>query len=224
MKRLLIVAAHPDDEVLGCFATVAKLIRSGYEAFTLILGRGKSARGKVQQSELDQLEKEMNGANALIGIKKVFCEDFPDNMFDSVPLLEIVKAIEKVKLKTKPDIVITHHRGDINIDHRITYNAVMTATRPLVGETVKAVYSMYVPSSTEWNAYTKESMFVPNVFVDVSRTVDLKLKAMEKYSSELREYPHPRSLKYLKDFAAMCGARVGLEFCEPFMLVRKTVI
>lgn len=220
MKKILIVAAHPDDEVLGCFATVAKLIRSGYEAFTLILGQGKAARGSCQAEELRSLQQEAIQANKLIGIKEIIIRDFPDNEFDSVPLLKIVKVIEDVKKRIKPDIIFTHHSEDINIDHRITYMATLTATRPMVGETVKEIYSMYVPSSTEWNAYSRKSIFVPNVYVDVADTIDLKVDALSKYSSELNEYPHPRSLKYIKDLAAINGAAVGMMYCENFELVR----
>lgn len=224
MKRLLIAAAHPDDEVLGCFATAAKLIQMGYEVFTLILGRGKTARGETTAAELEQLDREMKKANGVIGVKEIFTYDFPDNMFDSVPLLKVVKAVEEVKRVVAPNIIITHHSSDINIDHRIVYSAVMTAARPIAKEKTQAIYSMCVPSSTEWNSYTKESAFIPNVFVDVTDTINLKLKVMEEYASELRDYPHPRSLRYLKDLAALNGAAVGLKFSENFRLVRKVGI
>ena len=106
-KSILIVAAHPDDEVLGCFGTVAKLIKQGHSAYTLILSGGKTSRGEVEQSELDELKEEMKKANSLVGIKEVFQADFPDNTFDSVPLLKIVKKIEEIKNKVKPEIIFT---------------------------------------------------------------------------------------------------------------------
>lgn len=220
-KKILIVAAHPDDEVLGCFAIVAKLIQDGYEAYTLILSSGKTSRGKVDEKELHLIQEEMKQANGLIGIKEVFCMNFPDNAFDSVPLIEIVKEIEKIKVKIKPEIIFTHHLGDMNIDHQITHQAVLTATRPMVGECVKTVYSMEIPSSTEWNSFSSQTTFVPNIFFEVEKTIDLKMNAMAKYKSELREYPHPRSLKHLKELAKVNGTKVGLNFSENFMLIRS---
>jgi len=220
-KRILIVAAHPDDEVLGCFATVAKLIKEGYEAYTLILSGGKTSRDQVEKSELELLQSELNDANYLIGIKKVFTADFPDNAFDSVPLLEIVKEIEKVKDEVNPQIIFTHHIGDMNVDHQLTHKATLTATRSMQGECVKTIYSMEIPSSTEWNSYSIQTAFVPNVFFEVGDTIDLKIEAMSKYKSELREYPHPRSLKHIKELAKVNGTKVGLNYSENFMLIRS---
>ncbi len=220
MKKILIVAAHPDDEVLGCFATVAKLIQEGYEAYTLILSGGKTSRGEINKKELELLKKEMEKANNVIGIKKVFQANFPDNSFDSVSLLDIVKEIEKIKNKIKPEIIFTHHIGDMNIDHQITHKAVLTATRPMQGECVKTIYAMEIPSSTEWNSYSAETIFIPNIFFEVEKTIDLKIEAMSKYQSELREYPHPRSLQHIKELAKVSGNKVGLNYCENFILVR----
>ena len=219
-KKVLIVAAHPDDEVLGCFGTVSKLIKQGYEAYTLILSGGKTSRGEVEQSELDNLKQEMLNANKLIGVKEVFQADFPDNAFDSVPLLTIVKKIEEIKNKIKPEIIFTHHIGDMNIDHQITHKAVLTATRPMEDECVKTIYSMEVPSSTEWNSFSRETAFIPNIFFDVTETIDAKVNAMACYKSELREYPHPRSLQFIKELAKTNGIKVGLEYSENFMLIR----
>lgn len=219
-KKILIVAAHPDDEVLGCFGTVAKLIKQGYEAYTLILSGGKASRGSVEKSELDILKGEMVEANNLIGIKKVYQLDFPDNAFDSVALLEIVKKIEKIKNEVKPEIIFTHHIGDMNIDHQITHKAVLTATRPMNDECVKTIYSMEIPSSTEWNSFSTQNVFIPNAFFEIEDTIELKIQAMAKYKSELREYPHPRSLTHIKELAKVNGAKVGLNYSENFMLVR----
>lgn len=220
-KRILIVAAHPDDEVLGCFATVAKLIKEGYEAYTLILSGGKTSRGEVDKIELNLLQTEMKQANDLIGIKKVLTANFPDNAFDSVALLEIVKEIEKIKEEIKPEIIFTHHIGDMNIDHQVTHKAVLTATRPMKDECVKAIYSMEISSSTEWNSFSPQSAFIPNVFFEIENTIDLKVEAMSKYKSELREYSHPRSLKHIKELAKVNGTKVGLNYSENFMLVRS---
>jgi len=219
-KVILIIAAHPDDEVLGCFGTVARLIKEGYTAYTLILSRGKTSRGDISDSEMKQYKNEMINANNLIGIKKVYQADFPDNKFDSVPLLDIVQKIEEIKKIISPEIIFTHHIGDINIDHQITHKAVLTATRPMIEETVTTIYAMEVPSSTEWNSYSKDTIFTPNVFFDISETIKTKIKAMEEYNSELKKYPHPRSLQHIEELARLYGSQIGINSCERFILIR----
>ena len=224
-KKILIIASHPDDEVLGCFGTVAHLIKKGYEAYTLILGEGITSRDEERSTEnrkndLLTLNQEIQNANDLIGIKKVFIENFPDNRFDSVNLLDIVKAISKVKDKVQPDIIFTHYENDLNIDHQITYKAVLTASRPMQDECVKEIYSFEILSSTEWNYPLS---FSPDIFYDVEDTIDLKIKAMKKYKSELREYPHPRSLQGIRLNSKYNGMRVGLKEVEAFKTIRKIV-
>jgi LmbE family N-acetylglucosaminyl deacetylase len=219
-KKALVIAAHPDDEILGCGGTIARLINEGYETYTLVLGRGITARGKKRKWEIEELKKQMEKANKLLGIKKVFSYDFPDNKFDSVPLLDIVKKVETVKSKIKPEIIFTHFREDLNIDHRRTYDAVVTATRPMEDETVKTIYSFEVLSSTEWKYPIS---FSPNVFFDISKTLSKKIEAMSYYKSELREFPHPRSLKAIKLNAEMWGVKVGLKHAEAFQLVRSNI-
>lgn len=221
-KKILIVAAHPDDEVLGCFGTVARLIKEGYEAYTLILGEGKTSRDEKREvedkiDEIKILNTEIQKANNFIGIKKVFLESFPDNRFDSVDLLDIIKVISKVKEEIKPDIIFTHYENDLNVDHQITYKAVVTATRPMKDECVKEIYSFEILSSTEWNYPLS---FSPDTFFDVSDTLNLKIKAMKEYVSELCEYPHPRSLEGIELNAKYQGMRVGKEYVETFKSVR----
>lgn len=223
-KKVLIVAAHPDDEVLGCGGIIKKFSNDGYEVFSLILSAGKSSRdsnSSTVKQEQNELKKEMANANRILGIKEVFTAELPDNEFDSVSLLSIVKIIEKFKKIIKPNIVFTHHSGDMNIDHQITHQAVLTATRPIAGESVKEIYSFEVPSSTEWNSFSKETAFVPNVFYDISTTLNYKIEAIAAYKSELREYPHPRSPEYISDIAKVWGAKVGLNRAEAFILVRS---
>lgn len=221
-KKILIIVAHPDDEVLGCFGTVARLIKEGYEAYTLILGEGKTSRDEIRkvenkENEIKVLNTEMQRANNTIGIKKVFVESFPDNRFDSVDLLDIIKVILKVKDEIKPDIIFTHYEHDLNIDHQITYKAVITATRPMKEECVKEIYSFEILSSTEWNYPLS---FSPNTFFDISETLDLKISAMKEYQSELCIYPHPRSLKGIKLNAKYQGMRVGKKYVEAFKSIR----
>jgi LmbE family N-acetylglucosaminyl deacetylase len=225
MKKILIVAAHPDDEVLGCGGTAVKLVQSGHEIYTLILGEGKTSRykdGKTEFSdELKELNKEISLANKVVGAKEVFIRSLPDNAFDSVPLLEIVKEIEAIIEQVKPYVIFTHHAGDLNIDHQLTHRAVLTAARPMKDQCVKEIYAFEVPSSTEWNSFSRETAFIPNVFVDITETIDTKVSAMTEYKSELRKYPHPRSLLHIKELAKINGTKVGLEYSENFILIRK---
>lgn len=224
--KILIVAAHPDDEILGCGGTIAKLVKQGHEAFTLILGEGITSRAVSRninslKKDLHKLKEEARIANNIIGVKKVFFAEFPDNRFDSVDFLDIVKEIEKIKENLKPDIIFTHHIGDLNIDHQLTHRAVITATRPMKEESVKDIYAFEVPSSTEWNSFSKETIFIPNVFFEITDTIDLKIKSLTEYLSELREYPHPRSLQHINEAAKINGTKVGLEYSENFMLIRS---
>lgn len=224
MKKVLIIAAHPDDEVLGCGGTIAKHAQHGDEVYSLILGEGitsrHSQRGRAITEELEHLKLAAEQAAKILGIKKVFFKDFPDNRFDTIPLLEIVKAIEEVKGEVKPDIIYTHHQGDLNIDHQITFKAALTACRPLKGESVKEIYSFEIPSSTEWNSPDAGTYFIPNVFVDITETFDKKIEALRAYKGESRDYPHPRSPRAVELIARRWGVSVGRELVEAFRLVR----
>jgi len=213
---LLIVAAHPDDEVLGCFGAVSKLIKEGYEAYTLILSQGKTSRGEGDK-EIVILKEEIQKANDVIGIKKIFLEDLPDNSFDSVPLLTIIKKISKVIEEIKPEIIFTHYANDLNIDHKLTYQALITATRPMQECVVKEIYSFEILSSTEWNYPLS---FSPDIYFDITDTLKNKIKAMNCYKSELRDFPHPRSLKGIELNANYWGMRVGKKAIEAFKVVR----
>ncbi len=174
--------------------------------------------GGFVNEEVELLRDELEKANKLIGIKQIFQENFPDNSFDTVPLLELVKSIEKVKKLIKPNIIFTHYEKDLNIDHKLTYQATITAARPLANESVKKIYSFEILSSTEWSFPLE---FSANVFFDISKTLEAKINAMKCYSSELCEAPHPRSLEGIKLNARIQGMRVGLAYAEAFKLVRS---
>ena len=225
-KNILVVAAHPDDEVLGCGGAMAKHALSGDRVHVLILGEGVTSRGASRESgrntaKLSQLAKSAHEANRLLGVKSVKLVDFPDNRFDSVDLLDIVKAIESVKKEVHPEIIYTHYGQDVNVDHRRVHEAVLAACRPLPGETVKTLLFFEVASSTEWRPPTKETVFMPNWFVDISQTLPRKMKALKKYSSEMRPWPHARSLKALEHLAGWRGATIGVQAAEAFMLGRN---
>ena len=225
MKTILVIAAHPDDEVLGCGGTIARLTSEGSNVYTLILGEGVTSRDRKRdlakrENEIAELKKQAENANRILGVKKVYTFDFPDNRFDSVPLLDIIKTIEETKDGFKPDIVFTHHIGDLNIDHQVTFKAVMAACRPAIGESVKEIYSFEIPSSTEWNEPSSLTYFMPDYFVDVNKSLDIKINALKEYKTELREFPHPRSLKALELNAEQWGVKMGFEAAEAFKTVR----
>ena len=223
-KKILVVAAHPDDEVLGCGATIARHAYAGNVVWVLVLGEGITSRknisGEQSKNLVENLRESAERANKILGVDKLILKDFPDNKFDTVPLLEIIQIIEDIILEFKPDIVYTHHSGDVNIDHNYTYKAVQSATRPMIGAHVKQVLSFEIPSSTEWN-FDKENIFSPNIFIDISEYFDKKKQALAEYKSELRNFPHPRSIEYIESLAAIRGGTSGYLKAESFELVYK---
>ena len=222
MRRniVLVIAAHPDDEVLGVGGTLIKHIRNKDNVFCLILGEGVTSRKEYDEKRLESLHSECKKAGKIIGFKKIFLSKLPDNKFDSVPLLNIIKEIEGYIKKIKPDIVYTHHGGDVNIDHRITYKAVMTACRPCNSDCPKEIYSFETLSSTEWQLDNKK-IFVPNIYINIEKEIDKKIKAMKEYKSEIRNYPHPRSEKGISTLASFRGLQANLRYAEAFRLERK---
>ena len=222
--KVLVIAAHPDDEVLGCGGTIARLAQEGSELYTAILGEGITSR-YVKREEADPAAVESLGTRSkqvakLLGTVDVFLYNLPDNRFDTVPLLDIVKIIEELVERLRPKAVYTHSGGDLNIDHLIVHRAVLTATRPVRGSSVKEMYAFEVPSSTEWAFGQFRPGFRPNVFVDISLTIDAKLKAMELYDTEVRSFPHPRSPEAIQATARRWGSVVGFECVEAFELIR----
>ncbi len=222
-KNVLIIAAHPDDELLGCAGTVHKLIKNGSKATSLILGEGMKSRGNIEESMLKGLRADTVMANKEIGITKVHFEQLPDNQFDSLPLLEVVKVVEKYVDEIKPDIIFTHFGGDLNIDHRMTFEAVLTACRPQPGFHHPEIYCFEVPSATDYHEIGQCNAFVPNVHVDIEDEINVKIKALAHYQTEMRPFPHSRSLEGIKILAQARGVRVGCAYVEAFVLVRKII-
>lgn len=223
-ERILVVAAHPDDEVLGCGATIARLAREGAEVYIAIMGEGITSRyqqrEQADRKALETLHDSSRRVAALLGAKDLFMHDLPDNRFDTVPLLDVIKIVEDLVKRLRPQAVYTHHGGDLNIDHAITSRAVLTATRPLAGCPVRDLLMFEVPSSTEWAFQRYEPVFRPTVFTDVHGTIDAKIKAMELYEGEMRAFPHPRSALALRAIAQRWGSVVGVAYAEAFELVR----
>ncbi len=226
MKRVLVVAAHPDDELLGEGGTVRRLVNEGVEARAVILAEGITSRAMrrsdADTSELRELKKDAQAAAKVIGYKSIdFC-DFPDNRMDEVDLLDIIKVVSGFIERYKPDTIFTHHHGDLNIDHRRTCEAVLTACRPVNSYSVERIFSFETPSSTEWN-YTYQEPFTPNVFFDVTDTLEEKINGMACYRSESARFPHPRSPEALRSLAVYRGSNVGFRLAEGFMLLREIV-
>lgn len=224
-NKVVVIAAHPDDEVLGCGATIAKHVKSGDDVHVLILAEGQTSRDTRRDrsknlaviSELCEAARE---AADVLGAVTVTLKDFPDNRMDSIDLLDVVKVIEDYIHLHKPNIIYTHYYGDLNIDHRITNQAVMTAARPVPGSSVKKILFFEVPSSTEWQVSSIGFRFDPNWFVDVSDTLDKKIEALKKYEQELRSWPFPRSVDAVAHLAGWRGASIGVVAAEAFVLGR----
>lgn len=226
-KKILIVVAHPDDEILGIGASMHKLINEyNCKVKVVILGEGLTSRSekrdsKKWESELEIHRENIFHAQKIIGYESVDIYDLPDNRFDSIDLLDIVKIIENEKKKFGPEIIFTHHSTDLNIDHQKTFEAVITATRPLENEIVKTIITFETPSATEWNfGYSK--VFTPNLWIEItSENLIAKQKAMDCYKFEKREYPHPRSNRALKSLAEKRGIELGVDLAESFCLIRS---
>ena len=225
--KVLIVAAHPDDEVLGCGATAARLVREGHSVSISILAEGITSRFQSREdadrSQLETLKDHARNAAKVLGVADVSFHGLPDNRLDSVPMLEVVKIVEQLIEKIQPERIYTHHAGDLNVDHGVVSRAVMIASRPMENTPVKELYQFEVPSSTEWAFQQFEPSFRPNVFMNVSDTLTFKLRAMSCYETEARKFPHPRSPEALTAIARRWGSVVGCEAAEAFQLTRAIV-
>ena len=211
-KKIMVIVAHPDDELLGLGATINRLIKEhNCVVRAVILGEGITSRSEKRNreawgKELEEHRKNIESARKEIGYHSVGIYDFPDNRFDSVALLDLVKIVEKEKHEFEPEIIFTHHGGDLNIDHQKTFEAVMTATRPMANEKVSVVITFETPSGTEWRASSDPKHFIPNMYFEISEeNLAAKIRGMECYDYEKRKYPHPRSPEALKILAKRWG-------------------
>ena len=225
-ETVLVVAAHPDDEVLGCGAAMARHAAEGDPCHVLILAEGATSRDDARDPgarapELAALREQARKAADILGSRGLEMAGLPDNRMDTVPLLDVVKIVEGAISRVRPTVIYTHFGGDLNVDHRITARAVETATRPLAGNIVKAVYTFEILSSTEWNFSDAFPAFRPNHFVNVEGFVDKKIAALECYQSETNAFPHPRSREAVNALAALRGSQSGLRAAEAFRVVRQ---
>ena len=225
-SSVLVVAAHPDDEVLGCGGALARHAAEGDTVHILIVAEGATSRDARRdphdrEPELAALRAAASRAADAIGAEKPTMLGLPDNRLDTLPLLEIIKPIEAVVEAVKPEIVYTHHAGDLNVDHRIVHQAVVTVCRPLPGAPVKSIYAFETVSSTEWQSGGQA--FGPQRWVDIEPYLDRKMLALEAYAAEMRPYPHARSREAVEALARVRGAAAGLRAAECFTVVREVV-
>lgn len=224
MNKILVIAAHPDDEVLGMGGTIAKLTKDGNEVNVLIVTDGSSSqyRDSIDLKKIiDEKEKETWACAKKLGVKNIYYGQQPDMKLDCTPHINVNKVIEDLIDRLEPNIVFTHFWGDVNMGHLNVYKSTLVAVRPVMGQVVKELYCYRVPSSTEWTPCKADTMFMPNVFVDISGQAEQKYEAFAEYRTELREYPHPRSVQYLKELDIARGLEVGQGPTETFVLLRK---
>ena len=224
INRVLVIAAHPDDEVLGMGGTISKYISMGAEVAILIVTDGSTSQYR-NAPNLEEIIYEKRSETykcaSILGVNKVFWGNLPDMKLDVTAHVEINQVIEEVINEFCPTVVYTHFYGDVNKDHRMIYESTLVACRPVSDQCVKQLFLYSVPSSTEWSAQETKSVFMPNYYVDISgEFAEKKYQAMECYKAELREYPHPRSIQHLRISDTVEGNRVGLLSAESFMLIR----
>lgn len=225
MSKILVIAAHPDDEVLGLGATIHKLSKTN-EVYILIVTEGCSSQYRGQNvAPIIAEKKEMaKKAAEILGAKGVLFGDLPDMKLDTVPHIEVNAVIEKAVDEIKPEIVFTHHFGDVNLDHQMCYRSTLVATRPSVSTTVKKLYTYEVLSATEWQSATTAHAFVPNTYVELcEECLKAKIDALKVYSMELRQFPHTRSEEAIRNLAAYRGQSVGKAAAEAFCLHREVL-
>ncbi len=218
-KTILIVAAHADDEALGCGGTIARHVDKGDTVHAVFMTDGVTSRQDSNSDDLNQRMAAASNAHKALGLKKIFYLGFPDNCMDSINLLDVVKELENLIQDVSPQVIYTHHHGDLNVDHCVTHQAVITACRPVPGSIVREIYGFEVLSSTEW-ASSRHQPFIPNVFVDISDYLDRKLKALKAYGLEMRLPPHSRSLEHSECMAKHRGFSIGVEAAEAFAAIR----
>jgi LmbE family N-acetylglucosaminyl deacetylase len=222
-KKILVVAAHADDEVLGCGGTIARHVAEGDSVHVVFVADGVGSRGIDESNQLKRRNHARDAALKILGVSQHHALNFPDNRLDSLPLLDLVQLLEPIIEKIQPTRVYTHHHGDLNVDHCVTHRAVMTACRPAPGTSVREIFTFEVMSSTEW-ATPGVSPFVPNAFVDISAYLPKKLDSLAAYELEMRPSPHSRSISHIEILAKHRGNCVGLAAAEAYMVAQLIIM
>ena len=216
-KKILIIAAYPDDEILGCGGSISKLKNDNYIE-VIFMTNGVSSRGR-NKKKIFERKKACFDLFKHLSLPRPTIFNFPDNQMDKIPLLKIIKKVEKNIRNYRPDTIITHFSNCLNIDHRITFEAVITACRPVNNLSVKKILSFEIQSSTDW-ALFKGKNFQPNYFIDISKHIKDKINYIRFYNEELRNYPHSRSIPAIKALASVRGTSCGVKYAEGFYLNR----
>lgn len=216
---MLVIAAHPDDEVLGCGGTIARHSVAGDQVDILFVSDGEGSR--VDAGELDAREDAARAAAQILGAHPPEFLRFPDNQLDSVPLLDVAKAIEQRVSSIKPNVVYTHFAGDLNLDHRRVLEAALIACRPLPGNSVTEIHAFEILSSTEWGRVREGLVFSPSLYIDIAPVLERKIQAIHCYDKELRPAPHPRSINGIRALSSLRGSEAGLEAAEAYVTLRQ---
>lgn len=223
-RTVLVVAAHPDDEVLGVGGTVAAHSAAGDDVHVLILAEGETSRTDDRSTAtpaLEALRQSAENAARILGAHPPRFAALPDNRMDKMALLDVVKTIEAVVAETRPSVVYTHHGGDLNVDHRISHLATLTACRPLPESPVRDILCFETVSSTEWESPAQGTVFTPTVWIDIAAALPAKIEALRAYEREMRPFPHARSMETVDALARLRGSQAGLHAAEAFALVRS---
>ena len=219
-KKTLVVVAHPDDETLGAGGTIRRMAEQGVSVDVLVVTDGSSAQFGSDMISRDRRMSHFYRACEILGVSKSIALDFPDMRFDTCAHTEVNDRIMQVITDGQYDTVLTHHPGDVNLDHRSVFESVMVAVRPQPGSCVKTVATFFINSSSEWGAMLPKNLFHPTIFVDISETCQAKLDALAVYEDEVRNSPHPRSLQAVRARAETVGSEVGVYYGEAFQLIR----
>ena len=218
-KKILVIAAHADDETLGCGGTIARHVSEGDTVHVMIMTNGVGARGDGNVKAIKERQEAFHKAMSILGVHKTYELDFPDNRMDTIPLLDVIQSIEQLIKEFEPSVVYTHYPGDLNVDHQIVHKAVMTACRPMPGMTVNEIYSFETVSSTEW-ADININQFKANKYVGIVKEMDKKMNALCCYHEEMHDTPHSRSKDHILVQAINRGNSVGFEMAEAFQVIR----
>lgn len=221
-KKVLVIAPHCDDEVLGCGGIMAKYQAEKIPVYVAIVTNGHLGAPELFKKEgTEKVRSEALQAHRFLGVKETFFLDFPAPRLDSIPVYKLSLALEKIIRAQKITEVFVPHRGDIHKDHRITYEATLVATRPINDNPVKEIYAYETLSETEWAAPFADEAFIPTVFIDIEKYLPKKLDAFSLFTTQIKMPPHPRSKQSVEYLARLRGSTIGCNAAESFMLVRK---
>lgn len=221
--NVLVLGAHPDDETYGMGGTIAKHSFNGDTVNVLIITDGSSSQYENAEEMIQRKKSEAKKAMEVLGVEKIEFNSLPDMKLDTIPHVDINRIIEKKVHDYNPDIVYTHFWGDLNKDHRIIFESTIVATRPSLNNKIIKVYTYETPSCTEWQSPKNSDWFIPNIYSDITDFIETKIKAIRCYKSELREYPHPRSLESVRVYCKRNGIIMGKDAVERFVLVRDFI-